>query len=253
MKLSETYQFVIFIVLLLTISCKNQEADTLKKHIKKIDDIPISQSLYIIEIDSSKNILDTIALRKLKYDVDENLIFENNFQLKLNVETINYYDPKNGMIYSEVRKNNEKISDFQVNLENGLIISANYNVYENGNKDNVFMKYHYTFDNKKKTKLVIDSGDDFTTTELYNEFGKPILNFSMDKKDTIEKTIFVYDKNNIVKVKKVQNFSRNQKIIYEYNNGFITKESFIINGIKDFHIEYYKDEQGNYLSYTKNR
>lgn len=248
MKL-RTYQLIILCVFLI-VSCENYKTDTLEKQIKKIDEISVDQSLYVIQIDSNKNRIDTLALRKLKYDDDKNLIFENNIQLKLNIETINYYDTKNGMIYSEVKKNNKLISEFRVNLENDLIVSASYNIYENDITESVFMKYYYTFDEGKKTELLIDSGDDFNTIELYNELEKPILNISMYKNDTLEKNIFIYDRNNLIKKKKVKNFSRDEEIIYEYNKGFIVKESFFSNGIEEFYTEYYKDKQGNYLSYT---
>src|SRR5690554_3308117 len=236
----------IFLVIFLITGCKNQEIDAIEEYINKIDNRPISETLYVFEVDSDKSIIDTLALRKLKYDDNKNLIFENNFQLKYNLETVNYYDSKNGMIYSKVKKDDDIISDFRVNLKGDLITSANYNVYENGViKDSVFMKYHYTFDKGKKTKLLIDSGDDFNTIELYNELEKPTLNFSMHKKDTLEKTEFMYDKDNLMRKKRVKNFSRDEEVIYEYDNDFIVKESFLRNSVEKFNTYYYKDKQGN--------
>lgn len=247
---SQIDQFIILLILLVTISCKNQEIDALEEYIIKIDDIPVSESLYVFEVDSDKNIIDTLALRKLKYDTKNNLVFENNFQLGQRLETVNYYNSKNEMVYSEIKRDDEVISDFRVNIENGLIVSANYNIYENEVKDSVFMKYDYTFDKGKKKKLLIDSGDDFNTIELYNQLEKPILNISIHKKDTLEKTEFVYDKDNVIKKKEVKNFSRNEEVVYIYDNGFIVRESFLKNGVEKFYTDYYKDKAGNYLRHT---
>lgn len=241
----------VFLSIFSTTGCKNQKMGTLENQMKKIDGIPLSQSVYIIEVDSNKIIIDTLALRKLKFDDNKDLVFEKNIQLKQNLETISYYDSENGMIYSKSEKDGKKISEFRVNLENGFIISANFEVYENDIKDSVFMKYHYTIDRGIKTKLLIDSGDGFNTIELYNEAGKPIFNFSLDQKDTIEKTVFIYDKENKLKEKRFKNFLRNDEVIYEYNNDFIVRETFLNNSIEKFQTEYYKDKDGNYLSYTK--
>src|SRR5690606_5399442 len=246
-------QLIILFIFFIIISCKNNKTNSLEEYIKGIDEIPISETIYIFEIDSNKNVTDTLALRKLKYDDNENLIYENNLQLKSNLETINYYDVKNGMIYSTVKQNGEIISDFKTTIEKGLIVSANYNVYGNGIKDSVFMKYHYTFDKEKKKKLLIDSGDDFHTIELYNELEKPILNFSMHEKDTWEKTEFMYNEYKMIKKKIVKNFSVNEEVIYEYDDGFIIRESLLINGVEEFYADYDKDEQGNHLRYTKMR
>ena len=244
-------QFVIVLILMTTMNCKNQEIDTLAEYIKKIDSAPLTKSFYIIEVDSNKNPVDTIALRKLKYNAENNLIFENNFQLEQHLETVNYYNDKNEMIYSEIKKDGEVISDFRVNLKNDLIISANYNVYGNGKTDSVFMEYDYIFENGKKKKLLINSGDGFNTIELYDQLEKPILNFAMHKKDTLEKTEFLYDRDNTIDKKRIKNFLLQETTIYEYDDGLIMKESFIVNGIEKFQIEYYEDEQGNFLNYTK--
>src|SRR5690554_601603 len=206
----------IFLVIFLITGCKNQEIDAIEEYINKIDNRPISETLYVFEVDSDKSIIDTLALRKLKYDDNKNLIFENNFQLKNNLETVNYYDTKNGMIYSKVKKDDEIISEFRVNLENELIISANQSVYHKDTKDSIFMKYHYTFDKGKKTRLLIDLEDNYTTIELYNELEKPVLNLLMYKNDTLEKTEFVYDKDNVMKKKRFKNFSRDEEVIYKY-------------------------------------
>ncbi|MGB3344906.1 MAG: hypothetical protein WBA61_13445 [Aequorivita sp.] len=243
-------RFIILFIFLIS-SCDNQERDVLEEYIKKIDKIPISETSYIFEVDSEKRIMDTLALRKFKYDENKTLIFENNFQLKYNLEMINYYDTKNGIVYSETKVKDEIISDFRVNLRKGLIVSANYNVYEDGIIDSVFMKYDYTFDKDKKKRLLIDSGDDFKTIELYDELEKLTLEVSMLKKDTLEKTEFTYDKEGFMRRKRVDNFSRNEEIIYDYDEGVLVRESFFKNGIGEFITDYYKDKQGNYLSYTK--
>lgn len=232
-------------------SCDNQERDVLEEYIKKIDKIPVTETSYIFEIDSEKRIMDTLALRKFKYDENKNLIFENNFQLKYNLEIINYFDTKNGIVYSKTKVIDKTISDFRVNLKKGLIVSANYNVYEDGVIDSVLMKYDYTFDKDKKKRLLIDSGDDFKTIELYNELEKPTLEVSLHKKDTLERTEYTYDNEGVIKRKRVENFSRNEEIIYDYDDGFLVRESFLKKGIEEFITAYYKDKQGNYLSYTK--
>lgn len=249
MKLKLSNIFIPIIILFW--SCKNQDVDILKHYIESIDNTPISQKMYIFEVDSNKNIIDTIALRTLKYDDNDNLIFERNFQMKNNVESLNYYDSRNGMIYSKVKKDDKIVSDFRVNLEDGLIVSANYNVYDGEVKDSVFMKYHYTFDKGKKRTLLIDSGDDFNTIELYNDFEKAVLNISLHKQDTLEKTEFEYGNDRSLIKKSINNFSRNEKAIYEYQQGHIAKESFLRNGEIKFETYYYKDKEGNYLSYSK--
>ena len=249
MKLLLSKSLIPFILLIG--SCQNQNKDIINQHIESIDSAPDSEKVYVFEVDSNKNIIDTIALRTLKYDDNGNLIFERNFQMKNNVESLNYYDSRNGMIYSKVKKDDEIVSDFRVNLEDELIVSANYNVYDGDVKDSVFMKYHYTFDKGKKKKLLIDSGDDFNTIELYNDFEKPVLKISLLKQDTLEKSEFEYGNDRSMIKKSINNFSRNEKAIYEYQQGYITKESFLRDGKIKFETYYYKDKQGNYLSYSK--
>lgn len=59
----------------MTIHCKSQE-NYWVEYIKRIDEIPFSKSLFVFEVDSQKNILDTLTIRKLKYDKDV-LIYED--------------------------------------------------------------------------------------------------------------------------------------------------------------------------------
>lgn len=249
MKSKIFYLIISFIYILA--SCKNQKNDSFEKQIYEIDKIPVSQSFYVIEIDSMKNIIDTLLLRKLKYDDEKNLIYENNTHLKLNIETENYYNKRNEVFYSKIKKNNDMFSQFWIDVENELIASATYIVYGEESIDSVFMDYYYTFDEKKLISLLIDSGDDFNSIELYNQFEKPILNFTMYKNDTIEKAEFFYDKQNKLEKKIHRNFSTKEETIYEYDNDIIIKESFFSNGIEEYYTEYQKDKNGNYLSYTK--
>lgn len=248
--MKNTNKFIFILILLLTLACKNQENNIITESIKNIDNIPISETIYILDVDSDKNVLDTIALRELKFDTDKNLIFEKNFQLKYNLETVNYYT-ENGLIYSKIKKDDEIISEFRVNMENELIVSAQQVSYHNSTKDSDFMKYHYTFDKGKKIRLLIDLGDNYKTIELYNELEKPVLNFLRHERDTLEKTELFYDKNNVLKKKRFKNFSQSEEVIYEYDNGFIVRESFLKNGIEEFDTDYYKDKNGNYLRHTK--
>ncbi len=248
MKLPINY-FPLLLVFLI-MGCENHDINATDEFVKKIDEIPVSKTVYIFEIDSNENTLDTLAQRKLKYDNENNLIFENNFQLKYNIETANYY-VNNDMIYSIVKSDNKIVSKFRGNLQNKRIVSAYYLVKENGTKDSVSMKYRYTFEEGKKIKLDIDSGDGFNTIELYNELEKPLLNFSIHAKDTLEKTEFIYNQENLMEKKRIINFSRNEEVIYDYEDGFLVRESFFKNNIKEFITDYSKDKKGNYLSYTK--
>lgn len=64
-----------FTLVFMTIHCKSQENYSVE-YIKRIDEIPFSKSLFVFEVDSQKNILDTLTIRKLKYDKDV-LIYED--------------------------------------------------------------------------------------------------------------------------------------------------------------------------------
>lgn len=249
MKVALNKLFISFVILFL--SCENQGRDILKQRIESIDSAPISEKVYVFEVDSNKKIVDTVALRTLKYDDADNLIFEKNLQMKNNLETFNYYDLKNGMIYSKVKENGKVVSDFRVNLEDELIVSANYNVYNGELKDSVFMRYHYVLHKGKKRELLIDSGDGFRTIELYNDFEKPVLNISMHNQDTLEKINFEYGSDNAMVKKSIKNFSRNEETVYNYQHGDIIKESLLRNGYVKSEMYYYKDKQGNYLSYSE--
>lgn len=251
MKLLYVYK-IAFALVFLIISCKGQEKDALDDYIKKINKFPIEETSYIFEVDSNKRIIDTLVLRKLKYDTDDNLIFEKKLQLRNHLLTVNYYDGKNGLIYSRVTKNDELISEYRANLKNKLIDSANQSMFYNGKKETVLMKFHYSFENGKKTELLIDLEDNYLTKEFYNEHEKPVLNLLMYKNDTLEKTEFIYDDQNLLKKKKFNNISKNEEIIYKYHQGFIVKESFYINAVEKSYTDYYRDQHGNYLSYTKN-
>lgn len=248
----------VLLAFIFTTACKNEdtvavesEIEGIDDYLKSIDKLPISESFYIIQVDSKGEAIDTVALRKLKYDEDENLIYEHQFSA--NIESFDYYDAQNGVIYSKVNQNNEMMLDFKTDMKDGLIVSANYNVYDGGQVvDGAKMDYKYTFDKGKKVELVIDSGDDFNTIEHYNSNGKAVLNFSMTENDTVERTKFIYNENNILKEKKFKNFIANEETIYEYegkNN--LVKETFIKNGEKKGVTTYEKDEDGNYLSFTE--
>ena len=100
------------LTIILITSCNNQKTHSVEEYISIIDEIPISETFYVFEVDSNKNIIDTLALRSLKFDDNKNLIFEHNFQFKHNSESINYYNLNNGLIYAKVKKDDEIISDF---------------------------------------------------------------------------------------------------------------------------------------------
>src|SRR5690606_14385796 len=121
-----TFVFIFTIML----SCQVDKNTDFKNYIQKIDNIPVSKSLYVFKVDSNENIIDTLGMRILKYDINKNLVFESNLQLKSDLITINYYDTLHGVIYSEVKSSNEMFSNFTTTIENGLIISANYNIYD---------------------------------------------------------------------------------------------------------------------------
>lgn len=235
----------------LAISCKSDHADTLEDYLSKVDNLPLSESFYVLEVDSSNIVTDTIEYRKLKYNGSKDLVFENNIRWGQNLETVNYYDSKNGLLYSKTKKDDEIFSKFRVSLKKGIIASAKYIVYDNGKNDTVSMTYHYTFEQEKKAKLLIDSGDNFITMKTYDEFEKPVLNVSLHENDTLEKTEFVYDKNNAVVKKRVRNFSRDEEFIYDYDDGHLIRECFLKNGIEKLSTNYYRDKQGNYLGHTK--
>lgn len=235
----------------LAISCKSNHADTLEDYLSKVDNLPLSESFYVLEVDSSNIVKDTIEYRKLKYNGSKDLIFENNIRWGQNLETVNYYDSENGLLYSKTKKDDEIFSKFRVSLKKGIIASARYIVYDNGKNDTVSMKYHYTFEQEKKAKLLIDSGDNFITVEIYNEFEKPVLNASLHENDTIERTEFFYGKNNVLIKKRVRNFSRGEEFIYDYDEGHLTRERFLKDGIQKLSATYYRDKQGNHLRHTK--
>lgn len=238
------------------INCKNIETKNIAKkkplhqYIDKIDSLPLSESIFIINFDKENNRLDTIGLRNLKFDEHNFLVYENNVQLKSKVETFNYYNFTSGMIYSKGLKNQDMIFEFWVDLENGLIQSAYHNMFWNGKTDSVFMDYHYTFENGKKKQLLIDSKDDFSTVEFYNELEKPTLHLSKFQSDTLELTEFIYENNNLIK-KNFKNIQQNEEIIYEYADEFLIRETFLRNGEKIYQTDYTKDENGNYLSQTE--
>src|SRR5690606_13645923 len=186
---------------------------------------------------------------RLKYD-NKKLVYENNLQLKQNIETVNYYDEKNGLVFSEVKEGDKTISDFRAKIENGLIVSAKQNFYHQVERERVFMEYHYTFNKGKKTKLLIDLGDDYVSIETYDESQNPTLNVFKLENDTLERTDFVYEENMMTR-KKYHNFTRNEETIYEYDNGYVIKETYLKNGVREFYTDYHKDEQGNYLIDSK--
>src|SRR5690625_3711962 len=64
----------------------------LHRYIDKIDSLPLSESIFIINFDKENNRLDTIGLRNLKYDENNFLVYENNIQFKSNSQTFNYYN-----------------------------------------------------------------------------------------------------------------------------------------------------------------
>lgn len=235
----------------MTIHCKSQENNWVE-YIKRIDEIPVSKSLFVFEVDSQKNILDTLAIRKLKYDKDV-LIYEENFQLKPNYLSLNYYDSKGQAIYYKILIENEIITEFIAELENERIVSATqYGYWENKITDTIQMNYEYTYEGKKLKKLVINAENEFITTEIYNSFEKPILSFTTDnKKDTIEIYEFIYDQENNLIQKKYKNFQRNEEEIYFYEKDKIRKEVIIIEGSEKFHRHYFEDEKGNYLRFTE--
>lgn len=247
----------ILLIALNIINCKNDqpkniaEKKPLHQYIDKIDSLPLSESIFIINFDKENNRLDTIGLRNLKYDENNFLVYENNVQLKSKIETFNYYTSNNGMVYSKGLKNQDMIFEFWVDLEDGLILSAYHNMFWNGKTDSVFMDYHYTFENGKKKQLLIDSKDDFSTIEFYNAFEKPSLHLSKFQNDTLDLTEFFYE-NNELKKKNFKNIQQNEEIIYEYADEFLIRETFLRNGEKVYQTDYSKDENGNYLSQTEN-
>lgn len=241
--------FFLIVLILMVTTCKNQKIITIEEYIKMVDELPIMEEVYLYEMDSVQKVSDTIAVRRLKYD-NKKLVYENNLQLKQNIETVNYYDEKNGLVFSEVKEGDKTISDFRAKIENGLIVSANQNFYHQGERESVFMEYHYTFNKGKKTKLLIDLGDDYVSIETYDESQNPTLNVFKLENDTLERTDFVYEEN-IMTRKKYHNFTRNEETIYEYDNGYVIKETYLKNGVREFYTDYHKDEQGNYLIDSK--
>jgi len=125
----------------------------LHRYIDKIDSLPLSESIFIINFDKENNRLDTIGLRNLKYDENNFLVYENNIQFKSNSQTFNYYNFINGMVYSKGLKNQDMIFEFWVDLEDGLIQSAYHNMFWDGKTDSIFMDYYYTFENEKKETI----------------------------------------------------------------------------------------------------
>lgn len=249
---------ITLIICIFTFNCKNEpipqnnlaEKKPLHKYIDKIDSLDNSQSIYIFKIDSENIITDTIGIRNLKYKGENQLVYENNIQFISNSQTINYYKENIGMVYSKGLKNDEIIFEFWTDIEDGFVKTAYHNMYWEGKVDSVFMDYHYTIDNGKKKKLIIDSNDGFSTIEIYNEFEKPSLHFSIFENDTIDLTEFIYE-NNELKKKIFKNFNQEQVTTYEYEKSFLLKESMSKNGKMLYQINYSKDENGNYLSLTK--
>ena len=253
-KISNIVNITFMFVCIIILGCQSDRSSHPHEYLQKINNIPVSKTLYVFKVDLDQNIVDTLVMRTLKYDENNNLVFEKNFQLKSGLISINYYDSLNGMFYSEIKNKNEKFSDFITVIDKkGLIVSANYNIYEGSKKvDSVIMSYNYTFSEGKKTKLIIDSGDNFNTIEYYNPFEKPTLNFSLSYNDTVERTRFIYDKNTILRKKIFKHFSKDEEIVYMYDDSNnIIEENYFKNNKKEFSVNYSKDEKGNYLSYTK--
>src|SRR5690625_5816876 len=105
----------ILLIALNIINCKNiepkniAEKKPLHQYIDKIDSLPLSESIFIINFDKENNRLDTIGLRNLKYDENNFLVYENNIQFKSNSQTFNYYNFINVMVYSIRLKNQDMI------------------------------------------------------------------------------------------------------------------------------------------------
>lgn len=236
-------------------SCANKEVFDVEEYVKKIDNLDVNKTVYVIETDSNHTFMDTFAIRNLKYDSNKTLVFENIIQIKNVNETFNYYDSLLGMIYSVFKSEHKVFMEFKTVVKDGLITSAVYSTFDDdGIPTNIDMKYFYTYNKGKINKLIIDSGDDFFTIQYYNSLEKPTLNVNLSNKDTVEKTNFYYDDNGLLQKKVYNHFDRNEQIVYEFKDGRdIFKESYLQNNTLVKVYQYSKDNNGNILRYAANQ
>lgn len=233
-------------------SCTNNDTFDVEGYVKKIDSLDVSKVVYLIETDSNYSFMDTIIIRKLKYDSNQALVFENIIQLKNENETLNYYDSLVGMIYSVIRSEKKVFMEYKTIIKDGLITSATYSTFEEDGSSMINnLKYYYTYNKGKLNKLIIDSGDEFLTFEYYNSLEEPTLNVILSNNDTVEKTNFYYDDNYLLQKKEYNHFDRGEHIIYEYKDGKeIFKESYLQDKMLIKVYRYSKDTNGNLLRYT---
>lgn len=245
----------VILIIFLTVSCKNDRLIDSKSLLIDIDNLQINKLKYELQTDSLGNVLDTISKIITKKNEDNEKVYEENIIYKDNgFLNIKSYYKAGTLVYSKTESSELGIiSIFETNLDRNKIINAStISYFDNEVLDTIKMDYDYFYNgNNSLNKLVISIQDDtIKKTKIiisYNKLEKPYLEIEEINNKVQFKTVYEYNKHNIISKKIIKDYNSNSIIEFIYDeNGSLLTEEVLVKGINSFEtirkVEYISNE-----------
>lgn len=161
-----------------------------------------SKTIFEVSIDNNENTIDTLSIKKIKTDKNENVLYEFKEIWNEYGKTIkqSYYRDNKDLFYQKTDYKTKSIefgSEYEtfVNKKN-VIEKAQMITFEPEEIDTIFMKYNYSYNSKgkKETLSIISDYDSIGSFSFvkYNDYDKSEFQYHLINNDTIEKTSMKY-------------------------------------------------------------
>jgi len=178
----------------LVISCSSSEYIDNQKMKDAIDSLEISKIITEVEIDSIGNILDTLSIEYLKYDVKNRKRFKQHIYWNQDrkMSWIDYFKPDEDLFYRESFDEKDKSNSI---FEAKSLIGGNIKKVMQISKDRtpfdtIHMEYSYRFHSNGKIKQLLiktthKEVDGFISKLIYDKYEKPLFEMTIWNNDTM--------------------------------------------------------------------
>lgn len=186
----------LFLLSVITISCSLNNDSYESRMQKDIDQMPISEIVIELETDSIGNELDTITIKRNKYDTKGRIRYTETTYDSIKSEL--YYTTNKDIFHSETFSKGKSTSLFRTTSDaSGNVITAIQTMLDNGQLDTVHMSYDRSLHPNGETKelvITIDHNDVPNSKGVLtkNSLGQPISEILITNGDTSQSQSWQY-------------------------------------------------------------